>query len=46
MREIGCEMKIFGGKVIFSELENNFTKIRNVSDQVQTSYIDFFIILV
>ena len=37
MREIGYNMKIFGGKVLFIDLECSFTRIRNVSNVIQTS---------
>ena len=43
MREIGYDMKNYGGKIIFSDLECSFTRIRNVSNVIQTSYIDYFI---
>ena len=43
MKEIGYEMKELGGKVIFSDLENSFTRIRKVGEEVQISYIDYFI---
>ena len=43
MREFGCDMKKLGGKIIFSDLECSFTRIRKVGDTVQTSYIDYFI---
>ena len=38
----GYDMKNFG-KVLFSDLECSFTWIRNVSNVIQKSYIDFFI---
>ena len=43
MKEIGYDMKKFGGNVIFSDLECSFTRIRNVSNVIQSSYIDYFI---
>ena len=45
MKEIGYEMKKFGGNVIFSDLECSFTRIRNVSNLIQISYIDILLIL-
>ena len=43
MKEIGYEMKELEGKVIYSDLENSFTRIRKVCEEVQMSYIDYFI---
>ena len=45
MKEIGYEMKKFGGNIIFSDLECSFTRIRNVSNLIQISYIDILLIL-